>query len=162
VAEIGSALALTAGVLDKIALDIVLLAQTEVGEVAERAGGSSSTMPQKRNPIAAVLTLACERHVRANAAILLESMVGEHERPAGAWHAEWHALQTALAATGGAVSAIRRSLEGLSVDPERMRANIGRSTLAEAERFGIAADEPQDYLGSVETFIDRALAQYRR
>jgi len=161
VAWLGGALAAAAGVAAKIGVDVVLLAQTEVCEVSESENGTSSTMPNKRNPAAAVLAIACERHARANAGILLESLVGELERPAGAWHAEWHALQTALAATAGAVAAIQRSLAGLTVNAERMRANLGRSTLAEAERLGIDARAPEDYLGSVETFVDRALGQYK-
>jgi 3-carboxy-cis,cis-muconate cycloisomerase len=124
VAELGSALAAAAGVLAKIGLDIVLLAQTEVGEVTEAESGGSSALPQKRNPVGATLARACERRVRANAGVLLESLVGEHERAAGAWHAEWGALSEALAYTGGAATAIHRSLDGLEVDTERMRANL--------------------------------------
>jgi len=153
--DLAGALVTTATALGKIAGDVVLLAQTEVGEVAEAAGGASSTMPHKRNPVAAVLAKACVRHVHANVGVLYESH--EHERAAGAWHAEWHALQTALAATGGAAAAVARSLDGLEVDRERMRANIAAETLSEAERVGIDAAQPDDYLGSVDAFIDRAL-----
>ncbi len=160
VAELAGALAAVAGVAAKIARDVVLLAQTEVGEVSERDPGRSSTMPQKRNPVAAVLADACARHVRANVAILLESGVQEHERAVGAWHAEWHALTTALGATGGAAASVRRSLAGLEVDVERMRANISPATLAEASRVGVDASRPEDYVGSVDAFIDRALALY--
>ena len=150
-----------AGAAAKIATDIVLLAQTEVGEVVDRAAGGSSTMPHKRNPVGAVLAVACERHARANAGILSEGVVQEHERAAGAWQAEWHALTTALAAAGGAVASVRRSLTGLEVDVDRMRANIEPETLAEAARLGIAAQRPEDYLGSVDAFVDRALALHR-
>jgi 3-carboxy-cis,cis-muconate cycloisomerase len=162
VAELGGALAGAAGTAAKIAGDLVLLAQSEVGEVAEAEPGGSSTMPHKQNAVAAVLALACERHARANAEILLEGLVGEHERSAGAWHAEWHALTGALAATGGAVAAVNRSLTGLQVDARRMRANIDPGTLAEAGRFGIDAARPDDYLGATGAFVDRALAHYRR
>jgi len=161
VAELGAALAGAAGVLGKIARDVVLLAQTEVGEVAEAAGGVSSTMPHKQNPVGAVLALACERHARANAALLDEGLVAEHERAAGAWHAEWHALTSLLAAAGGAASAVRRSLEGLRVDAARMRSNLDAATLSEAQRLGIDARRPEDYLGSVDRFVDRALALLR-
>ena len=160
VAELAGALAAVAGVAAKIARDVVLLAQTEVGEVSEHDPGRSSTMPQKRNPVSAVLADACARHARANAAILLESGVQEHERAVGAWHAEWHALTAALAATGGAAASVRRSLAGLEVDVERMRANISPATLAEAARVGVDASRPKDYVGSVDAFIDRALALY--
>jgi len=161
-AWLAGALAATAGAAGKIATDVVLLAQTEVGEVREREGGGSSTMPHKQNPVGAVLAIACERHARANAGVLLESMVAPHERAAGAWHAEWHALTTALAATGGCIAAVRRSLAGLEIDAERMRANLAAATLAEAERFDIEATRPDDYLGSAVAFVDRALAQRRR
>jgi 3-carboxy-cis,cis-muconate cycloisomerase len=161
VTELAGALAGVAGAAAKIGTDIVLLAQTEVREVAERAPGGSSTMPHKRNPVGAVLAVACERHARANAEILIEGVVQEHERAAGAWQAEWPALTTALAAAGGAVASVRRSLTGLEVDVDRMRANIEPETLAEAVRLGIPADRPEDYLGSVDAFVDRALALHR-
>jgi 3-carboxy-cis,cis-muconate cycloisomerase len=161
VAELAGALAAVAGAAAKIATDVVLLAQTEVGEVAEHAAGGSSTMPHKRNPVGAVLAVACERHARANAGILIEGVVQEHERAAGAWQAEWHALTTALAAAGGAVASARRSLTGLEVDVDRMRSNIEPETLAEAARLGVPAERPEDYLGSVDAFVDRALALHR-
>ncbi|HEX6763694.1 MAG TPA: 3-carboxy-cis,cis-muconate cycloisomerase [Gaiellaceae bacterium] len=161
VTDLAGALAGAAGALGKVATDVVLLSQTEVAEVAEAEGGVSSTMPHKRNPIAAVLADACVRHVRASAALLFESAVQEHERAAGAWHAEWAALSAALAATAGAASSIRRSLDGLHVDAARMRANVSPDVLSEAERLGIEAEKPEDYLGSSDALIDRALALYR-
>jgi 3-carboxy-cis,cis-muconate cycloisomerase len=160
--DLAGALAGAAGVAAKIGTDVVLLAQTEVAEVAEaEGGGASSTMPHKRNPTNAILADACARHARANASVLFESAVQEHERAAGAWHAEWHALTTALAAAGGAAAAIRRSLDGLRVDVVRMRANITPETLSEARRLGIDVAVPEDYLGAADVFIDRALARYR-
>jgi 3-carboxy-cis,cis-muconate cycloisomerase len=161
VAELAGALAGAAAAAAKVGCDVVLLAQTEVAEVAERESGGSSTMPHKRNPVGAVVAIACARHSRANAGVLVESVVQEHERAAGAWHAEWHALTEALAATGGAVAAVRRSLTGLEVDPERMRANIDPVTLAEAAGFGFTVERPEDYLGSAGAFVDRALALHR-
>ena len=85
----------------------------------------------------------------------------EHERAAGTWHAEWGALADALAFTGGAVSWLRQTLDGLEVDAERMRANIRPETLSEAERFGLAPATPDDYLGTANALVDRALAEYR-
>jgi 3-carboxy-cis,cis-muconate cycloisomerase len=159
--DLAGALAGAAGVAAKIGRDVVLLAQTEVAEVTEGEGGASSTMPHKRNPVNAILADACARHARANAGVLLESAVQEHERATGAWHAEWHALTAALAATGGAAAAIRRSLDGLRVDAERMRANITDETLSEARRLGIDVSEPEEYVGAAGVFVDRALALYR-
>jgi 3-carboxy-cis,cis-muconate cycloisomerase len=130
VADLGTSLALTAGVMEKIALDLVLLAQTEVGEVAEPSGdgrGGSSTLPHKRNPVGSVVTIACARRVRGAAGVLLEAMAQEHERAAGAWQSEWAPLGDALALTGGAAFALREALEGLEVRPDRMRENLDAS-----------------------------------
>jgi 3-carboxy-cis,cis-muconate cycloisomerase len=126
-AEIGGALSLVAGVLGKISLDVILMAQTEVGEVAEPAGegrGGSSTLPHKRNPILSVTAAANARRVQALAQTLYGAMLGEHERAAGAWHAEWEALTDALALTGGAAAAVRGVTEGLEVYPEKMRQSL--------------------------------------
>jgi 3-carboxy-cis,cis-muconate cycloisomerase len=127
IAEVGGALSLVAGVLGKISLDVILMAQTEVGEVAEPAAegrGGSSTLPHKRNPILSVTASANVRRVQALAQTLYPAMVGEHERAAGAWHAEWEALSDALALTGGATAAVREVTEGLEVHPEKMRQNL--------------------------------------
>jgi len=138
VAELGAALALAGGTLEKIALDVTLLAQTEVGELAEPGGegrGGSSTLPHKRNPVGSVLAIACARRVRGETSILLAAMAQEHERAAGAWQAEWEALGGALAYTGGAAAAVREVVEGVEVRPDRMRANLdatGGLILAEA------------------------------
>ena len=138
VADLGAALALAAGALEKIARDVTLLAQTEVAEVAEPADGGrggSSTLPHKRNPAGSVLAIACAGRVRGEASILLAAMAQEHERAAGAWQAEWEALSGALAYTGGAAAAVREVLEGLEVRSERMRENLdmtGGLVLAES------------------------------
>lgn len=125
--ELAGALSLAAGTAHKIAYDVILLAQTEVAEVAESSGGGrggSSTLPHKRNPISATLASACARRVQGLTHTLQTAMVQEHERAAGAWHAEWEALGDALALTGGTVTATREAVEGLRVYPERMRANL--------------------------------------
>jgi 3-carboxy-cis,cis-muconate cycloisomerase len=158
VAELGAALAVCAGFLAKIALDVELLAQTEVAEVREPANGGSSTMPHKRNPVGSTLTRACAVRVQSSATVLISALVQEHERAAGAWHAEWGALSDALAYSGGAAAALRETLAGLEVDAERMRANISSDTLSEAH--GDAA-RPEDYLGSADAFVERALDFYR-
>jgi len=128
VAELGGALALAAGTLHKVALDVILMAQTEVGEAAEPSGGGrggSSTLPHKRNPILSVVASANARRVQDLARTLYGSLAQEHERAAGAWHAEWEALSGALALTGGAAAAVREALEGLEVRPGRMAENLG-------------------------------------
>ena len=144
VAAIAAALGRVAAVSAKIGVDVVLLAQTEVGEVSPREGGRSTAMPHKRNPVDAVLARACARIVHANV-VVLTAAEHEHERAAGAWHAEWPALSTALAYAGGSAAAARACVQDLAVHPERMRANL-------------AADEPD--VGSAEAFVDRALARY--
>ncbi len=161
VAELGSALAIAASFTGKIALDVALLAQTEVGEVREPAEGGSSTMPHKRNPVGSTLARACAARARAAAAELVAAVEQEHERAAGAWHTEWGALSDALAFAGGAAAWARETLEGLEVDAERMHANISADTLSEAATFGVEASEPSDYLGSADAFVDRALDFHR-
>ena len=148
IAEVGNALSLVAGVLGKISYDVILMVQTEVGEVAEPAGegrGGSSTLPHKRNPILSVTAAASVRRVQDLSRTLQGAMVQEHERAASAWHSEWEALSDALAFTGGAAAAVRQVVEGLQVYPERMRENLdatGGLLLAEnvttvaAERLG--------------------------
>src|SRR5918996_210933 len=91
IGELGGALDLAAGACAKIALDVTLLAQTEVAEVSTGDDGRSSTMPHKRNPASAVLALACARQAHAHAGVLTASLVQEHERAAGGWQAEWAA-----------------------------------------------------------------------
>ena len=93
---------------------------------------------------------------------MLHAVEQEHERAAGAWHTEWKALSDALAYAGGAASNLREVLESLEVDAERMRANVTVETLSEAERFAPDASSPEEYLGSADAFVDRALAYYRR
>lgn len=124
VADLGAALSTAAGVAAKIALDVALLAQTEVAEVAERADGRSSTMPQKRNPVGSALARAAAQAAVGYASVLAVAVVQEHERAVGSWQAEWEALSGALAYAGGALHAIAGALEGLDVDVERMRHNL--------------------------------------
>jgi 3-carboxy-cis,cis-muconate cycloisomerase len=157
-ARLGAMLDASAGACAKIGLDVVLLAQTEVGEVAEADGGRSSTMPHKRNPVCATRARACARLVHANASVLA-ALEHEHERAAGAWQAEWAALSEALAQTGGAAAAIRECLEGLEVDPARMRENMTPGLYSERDRLGI---DDAAYLGSAGVFVDAALTRYRR
>ena len=123
-AELGAALDGAAGAAAKIGRDIVLLAQSEVGEVAEAPGGRSSTMPQKRNPVRSTLAVACARLAHAHAGVLLGGLAHEHERAVGGWHAEWEALSGALAFAGGSAAAAADAVTGLEVDAERMRANL--------------------------------------
>jgi 3-carboxy-cis,cis-muconate cycloisomerase len=163
VAALAAGLAIAAGVCEKIALDVVLLAQTEIGEVREPADGTSSTMPHKRNPVGSSLARACAIRARAAAAVLPAVLAQEHERAAGGWHAEWGALSDGLAYSGGAASWMRETLTGLEVDVERMRANVrDDDVVSEARRLGVEAASPEEYLGAAEAFVDRALTLYGR
>jgi 3-carboxy-cis,cis-muconate cycloisomerase len=123
-AALGSAL----GVMGKVARDVVLLAQTEVAEAAEGAGegrGGSSTMPHKRNPVGAVAVIACAQRAPGLVATILGAMGQEHERAAGAWQAEWEPFLELLRLAGSAAATLRELLEGLEVDADRMRADLG-------------------------------------
>jgi 3-carboxy-cis,cis-muconate cycloisomerase len=129
-AEVICACAILTGSLGKMARDISLLMQHEVGEVAEPGGagrGGSSTMPHKRNPIASILTLAAANRVPGLTAAFLSQMVQEHERAAGGWQAEWPTVASVIQSTGVGLASMAEVAEGLSVDPKRMRENI-RST----------------------------------
>jgi 3-carboxy-cis,cis-muconate cycloisomerase len=143
-AETISFLALVAGTLAKIATDVALMMQTEVGEAFEpfaQGRGSSSTMPQKRNPISCELILAAARIVRQHAGLMLDAMAADHERATGPWHLEWVAVPEAFIATAGALRQARFMLEGLIVEPERMRKNLdltGGLIVAEAVMMALA------------------------
>jgi 3-carboxy-cis,cis-muconate cycloisomerase len=147
VAELGAALALAAGALEKVALDVTLMAQTEVAELAESSEGGrggSSTLPHKRNPVGAVRCAASARMARAAAAALIGGMAQEHERASGgAWHAEWPALSDALALTGGAAWSLGESLDGLEVDTDAMSRNLeltGGLLMAESVTMAMAGE----------------------
>src|SRR6185369_6994937 len=109
------------------ATDVVHLASTEVAEVAEPhipGRGGSSVMPHKRNPVASTVILACHAAASPHAATLFGTMAAAHERPAGLWHAEWHALPQLFGLASGALREARSLAEGLEVHPDRMRANL--------------------------------------
>lgn len=142
IAELGAALDTAAGAAAKVGRDIALLAQSEVGEVAEAAGGRSSTMPQKRNPVRSTLAVACARLAHAHAGVLLGELAHEHERAVGGWHAEWEALSGVLAFAGGSAAAAADAVADLEVDTERMRANLeagGGVVVAERISFALTA-----------------------
>ncbi|MFD3521956.1 lyase family protein [Streptomyces sp. NPDC058653] len=125
VADLGAALAFTAGALGKVAADVLVLSRTEIGEVAEARGGDPSAMPHERNPVRATLIAAAARQAPALAAVLLGALVAEDERPAGPWHAEWQPLRELLRLTGAAAHDAAELIRGLRVFPDRMRDNLG-------------------------------------
>jgi 3-carboxy-cis,cis-muconate cycloisomerase len=215
IAEVAAALGIVAGAMGKIAGDVVLLAQTEVGEVMEAGGesgrGRSSALPQKRNPIDAVMASAASRLAIGAVPVLLgSSMLQEHERAAGGWQAEWEALPDLFRFTMSAVVRVKSCLNGLHVETANMQSNLDASggllmaeslTIALAEHIGrhqayllvrsatsearasgqdllsVArvdtairavlsekalehALDPAAYLGSTDTYIDRALGEF--
>src|SRR5580704_14157604 len=144
VADAASVFAIIAGTCGKIARDISLLMQTDVAEAFEPAGegrGGSSTMPHKRNPVAAATALAAATMAPNLAATIFAAQVQDHERSAGSWHAEWPTLPTFLLVTSGALAAIVDIAEGLEIDAARMRVNLdatGGLVMAEAVTMALA------------------------
>lgn len=127
IAELAAALGIVIGALAKIARDITLLAQAEVAEAAESEGqehGTSSTLPQKRNPVRAVLILAAAERAPGLVGTAFHAMVQEHERATGGWHAEWETMRQLLRLAGGASHHAAALLTTLRVDPARMRENL--------------------------------------
>jgi len=143
IAEVGCFLGLVGGTLGKIAMDVKLMMQTEVEEAFEpfaHGRGSSSTMPQKRNPISSCYIHAAVSVVRQHAAALMDAMVADHERSTGPWEIEWIVLPEAFCLTAGALKQARFILEGLEVDPRRMRRNIDLThglVMSEAVMMGL-------------------------
>jgi len=138
VGEMAGALAVAGGAAAKVALDVVLLAQTEVGEVREKKPGGSSAMPEKRNAARSVLARSAYARLLGQVSVLLAGLAGEHERAAGAWQAEWPALTEAFRLSAGVAARTRESLSDLWVDVERMRRNAGDAAAPAAARELVA------------------------
>jgi 3-carboxy-cis,cis-muconate cycloisomerase len=144
-AETAALLGLICGSLSKFALDVTLMTQTEVAELSEPhedGRGGSSTMPQKRNPIASEYILGATRAVHALVPVMLGSMIADHERATGPWQSESLALPQCVALTAGALAHARSLAEGMAVDTERMRRNLeltGGSIMAEAVATALVA-----------------------
>jgi len=144
IAEAASVFAIISGSCGKIARDVSLMMQTDVGEAFEPAGagrGGSSTMPHKRNPVAAASALGAATMAPNLAATIFAAQVQDHERSAGPWHAEWPTLPALMLVTSGALAAIVDLAEGLEVDAARMRANLDAThglIMAEAVTFALA------------------------
>lgn len=145
VTECAAYLGLITGTLGKMARDWSLMMQTEVGEVLEPGGpgrGGSSTMPHKRNPVAAAAVLAAATRAPPLVATLLAAMVQEHERGLGGWHAEWETLPELAQLAAGALRWTTETVEGLEVNEARMRSNLNATdglVLAEAVQMALAA-----------------------
>jgi 3-carboxy-cis,cis-muconate cycloisomerase len=149
IAEIAAAVGIGAGAAAKIATDLALLSQTEVGEACAGAdaGGRSSAMPHKRNPVSAMEALASARLALAQVPVLFGAMAQEHERAIGAWQAEWEALPALFRYTAGAVDRVRAAVSDLRVDAERMGDNMrlfGGLVMAEALTAALSARVGRD------------------
>ena len=159
-AAVVSACGIYTATLGKIARDLSLLMQDEVGEVAERGGGSS-TMPHKRNPAACAVALAASARLPGLVAAFLTGMVQEHERGVGGWHAEWPTLAAAVQTTGAALAALADAAGELSVHPDRMRANITKTNGAIFAERVMMLIVPSVGKESALGLVNEALAQGR-
>jgi 3-carboxy-cis,cis-muconate cycloisomerase len=160
-ADLAAALGGLAGVLGKVARDVTLLAQQEVGEVREGgdpARGASSAMAHKHNPVGALSVLACTKRVPGLVATILSCMEQEHERAAGAWQAEWGTQTELIRLVGSATAWSRELLEHLEVDSGRMGENLQRLAAAGVPE----AQAPEIDLGATSELIDRALLAHSR
>jgi 3-carboxy-cis,cis-muconate cycloisomerase len=150
IAEAGCFLGLVTGTLAKFATDLKLMMQTEVSEASEpyvANRGSSSTMPQKRNPISCCYIHACAASVRQGVAALLDAMVEDHERATGPWEIEWITLPAIFTLAGGALAQACFVLEGLEVHADRMRTNLDLThglIVSEAVMMGLAPKMGRD------------------
>jgi 3-carboxy-cis,cis-muconate cycloisomerase len=126
-AESGAWIATMLGTLAKMATDVVHLMSTEVGEAAEPhmpGRGGSSAMPHKRNPVSSTVIIAAHAAAKGHIATLLDAMAASHERAPGLWHAEWLALPQLFGLASGALREAIAMAEGLTIDANRMRANL--------------------------------------
>jgi 3-carboxy-cis,cis-muconate cycloisomerase len=133
VAALAHDMALVCGALGKAARDISLMMQIEVGEAAEPSGpgrGGSSTMPHKRNPVGAALTLAAANRAPQLAATIVSGMVQEHERALGGWQSEWPTLAALCETLGSAVEAMKDVAPGLAIDTDAIQANMDATEAA--------------------------------
>lgn len=127
IAEAVTLLGLITGTLGKIATDVMLMASSEFGELAEPfvpGRGASSTMPQKRNPISSELMLAAAKAVRQHVATMLDGMIHDFERATGPWHLEWVSLPESFLLTAASLANAKFMLGGLVVHEDRMRSNL--------------------------------------
>jgi 3-carboxy-cis,cis-muconate cycloisomerase len=164
VGETAGVLGIIAASMAKVAVDIALLSQTEVGEVstaAQAAEGRSSTMPQKRNPVEAMAAVASARLAIGLVPTLLSAGIQEHERAVGGWQAEWEAIPELFRRTSGTVEWVLRAVQGLAVDADRMRANLDRThglIMAEALTTALAQHVGRDEAYQVvQRICDRSL-----
>ena len=168
IAEVGCFLGLVGGSLGKIAMDVKLMMQTEVADVSEHFApgrGSSSTMPQKRNPISSCYIHSAVSVVRQHAAALMDAMIADHERSTGPWEIEWIVLPEAFCLLAGALKQTRFVLGGLEVDAAKMRANIDMTNglvMSEAVMMGLGPYIGREYAHDLVYDLCREAIQTKR
>lgn len=168
IAEVGAFLGLVGGTLGKLSMDVKLMMQTEVGEVQEpyyHGRGSSSTMPQKRNPISSAYIHGAVSVLRQHAAALMDAMVADHERSTGPWQIEWIVLPEAFCLLAGALKQSRVIVEGLEVDAAAMRRNIdltGGLVMSEAVMMGLGNYIGREYAHDLVYDLCRAAVKQNR
>ena len=154
VLDLAHGLTVSIGALGTIVADVLVMAQTEIAEAQEGAGGPSSSMPHKSNPAQSTMIAAAARQVPLLLAIVAASASAENERPAGAWHAEWEPLRTSLRLTAAASERASAMLATLQVDERAMAQHVRTlSTLLEVD---------PDVSASTDPWIDRTLAEWKR
>jgi 3-carboxy-cis,cis-muconate cycloisomerase len=147
--EVATTLGLCSGTLGKLARDIALHTQTEVGEVFEPSAGGrggSSSMPHKRNPVTCAVVLSAAARIPALVSTMLSAMIQEQERGLGGWHAEWETLPDIVRLTAGALHHLTTTVSELEIDPERMRKNLDIThglIFAEAVAMALAEKMPR-------------------
>jgi 3-carboxy-cis,cis-muconate cycloisomerase len=155
-----AALGLHVAALAKIARDVSLLMQAEIGEAAEPGGGSSA-MPHKRNPSRCAIVLAAAVRMPGLVSSFLTGMVQEHERAVGGWHAEWAIVADAVQTTGAALAAAASMLEGVTIDSARMRTNLDATRGAIFAERAMLRLAPAIGRDAAKDVVERALTESR-
>jgi 3-carboxy-cis,cis-muconate cycloisomerase len=153
VLELANGLVMVGAACGKIAADVLVMSQTEIGEVRESTGGASSSMAHKSNPVRSILIASAARQLPSLASVLGVSAVAEQERPVGSWHAEWEPLRMMLRLAGGAAALTRELVGGLVFSEDAFARNLEllRSTLGESPTWTAV------HLAAADVWIDRAL-----
>jgi 3-carboxy-cis,cis-muconate cycloisomerase len=158
VVGLGTALTLAGETCGKIAADVLVMSQTEVGEAREGDAGPSSAMPHKENPAQSVLVAAAARQLPALGSVLAAAAAAEQERPAGAWHAEWQTLRSMLRLSAGAVERTATLMEGVRFDHGAMRRNLDSLV----DRLGWDRSWADEQTAHTGVWVDRVLSQHEQ
>lgn len=158
-ARFGAEAAILTGVAGKMARDVSLLMQPEIGEASEAAPGGSSSMPHKRNPSGCLLALEASQRAPGLAATLLAQLTPEHERGIGQWQSQWFTVRELMCATSSGLASMGAVLEDLQVHPAAMLANLERSAIPPAELEKLSG--PGGF-GAAPAMIERVLDRWKK